>query len=95
MTKEDLIKELDSYDDNDFLDIFWGNKDFKKVTEEKVVVQGRWETVYKQVLEHVPTNIYFYLYWHAGNTEYQECEPGFTYKIVQPVEKTVVVYEEI
>ena len=60
--------------------------DFEDVPgTEKIVDQGRWDTMFKKVFKHVPSGKFYMLHYSLGSTEQQECDP-FEYSDPEPEE---------
>jgi hypothetical protein len=60
---------------------------------------SRWSIHKSGVFKHLPTNKFYRLKWSEGATEYQDERP-FEYSDpdpieVRPVEKTIIVYEQV
>lgn len=89
MSKYDLTQEQlqgirwDDYPDDNF----------KQVTNAEIYDQDRWHTYYEAVYKW--DDKFFKLSWGEGSTEYQEWDGDLVWFEVEPVEKTVIVFEPV
>ena len=100
MTVEEFYERYDSvsepFTDRELEDLWWGDLldvDTPEVGEEEYGEPDRWNTMVSKVLQ-IGTR-YFMVYRFVGNTEYQETYYDVQPDEVQPVEKTIIVWEGV
>ncbi len=76
------------------------SKDWRRASDEEIVDQRRWVTVYSAVFKHLPTDKHYDFNWEQGSTEMQEQDPYefdtvVTVHEVKLVEKIVKIWEII
>lgn len=74
--------------------VYNDNEDYKEV-EVSIIGQGRWNTQFKGIYKHIPTDKHFQIYFSKGSTECQDEELFYDY-IVEAieVEKKQVMIEQ-
>ena len=76
------------------------SKDWRRASDEEMVDQRRWVTVFTAVFKHLPTGKHYDFNWEQGSTEMQEQDPYeddtevIVYE-VKLIEKIVEVWEII
>lgn len=99
MTKKEFLKRYDKkkyFSEEELRGLWWGdlmNEYIPVVGAEEYAEPDRWNTSVSKVIQ--VEDRYFMIYQYRANTEYQEttydCQP----EEVQPVEKTIIVWEGI
>lgn len=79
--------------EDQFDDMMFCNERYKVVVEEHPIKTTRWKTRYEAVVHDKEEDKFWKLSWLSGSTEYQEVDWNCTARQVNPVEKTIIMYE--
>ena len=92
------MKEILKVTSEEGCNIIWGNDENFVTIEDTIIDHGRWSVGHKIILQRKSDQKFFVGYYSVGATESQnegpyEYDKFAEFSEVNPVEKTVIVYE--